>query len=100
MLGSLLFHPLMSVPRIPGMTDEELLIYVMREAQLILAEDIDRRSRDPEETSLSCYRPRGCCCGDTASLPRLWIATGKINAQTAEAATMPAPRVAISAVPF
>jgi hypothetical protein len=50
MLGSLLFHPLMSVPRIPGMTDEELLIYVMREAQLILAEDIDRRSRDPEET--------------------------------------------------
>jgi urease gamma subunit len=32
------------------MTDEELLINVMREAQLILAEHIDRRSRDPEET--------------------------------------------------
>jgi urease gamma subunit len=32
------------------MTDEELLINVMREAQLILAEPIDRRSRDPGET--------------------------------------------------
>jgi hypothetical protein len=40
----------MSVPRIPGMTDEELLTYVMREAQLVLAEHIERRSRDPEET--------------------------------------------------
>ena len=33
----------MSVPRIPGMTDEELLTYVMREAQLVLAEHIERR---------------------------------------------------------
>ena len=32
----------MSVPHIPGMTDEELLIYVMREGQLILAEHIER----------------------------------------------------------
>ena len=40
----------MSVPRIPGMTDEELLIYVLREAQLILAGHIERGSRDSEET--------------------------------------------------
>ena len=40
----------MSVPRIPGMTDEELMIYALREAQLILAEHIERGSRDPEET--------------------------------------------------
>jgi hypothetical protein len=40
----------MSVPRIPGMTDEELKIYALREAQLILAAHIERGSRDPEET--------------------------------------------------
>ena len=40
----------MSVPRIPGITDEELITYVIRDAQLILAEHIERVSRDPEET--------------------------------------------------
>jgi hypothetical protein len=35
----------MNVPRIPGMTDEELMIYVLREAQLILAAHIGRRTR-------------------------------------------------------
>jgi hypothetical protein len=40
----------MSVPRIPGMTDEELMIYALREAQLILAAHIELSSRDPEET--------------------------------------------------
>ena len=40
----------MSVPRIPGMTDEELMIYALREAQLILAAYIERGSRDPEGT--------------------------------------------------
>jgi hypothetical protein len=40
----------MSVPRIPGMTDEELKIYALREAQLILAAHIERGSRDPEGT--------------------------------------------------
>jgi hypothetical protein len=32
----------MSVPHIPGMTDEELMIYALREAQLILAAHIER----------------------------------------------------------
>jgi hypothetical protein len=32
------------------MTDEELMIYALREAQLILAEHIERGSRDPEGT--------------------------------------------------
>jgi hypothetical protein len=40
----------MSIPQIPGMTDEELLIYAMREAQLVLAQHIDRSPRDAEET--------------------------------------------------
>lgn len=40
----------MSIPQIPGMTDEELLIYAMREAQLVLAQHIDRGPRDAEET--------------------------------------------------
>jgi len=43
----------MSVPRIPGMTDEELLVYVLREAQLLLGGHIERGSRDPEKLSLS-----------------------------------------------
>jgi hypothetical protein len=40
----------MVVPHIAGITDEELIVYAMREAQLILAEHIERRPRDPEET--------------------------------------------------
>lgn len=40
----------MNVPRIPGMTDEELIVYALREAQFILTEHIERRPRDPEET--------------------------------------------------
>ena len=43
----------MSVPRIPGMTDDELILYAMREAQSILAGHIDRSPRDPEETVTS-----------------------------------------------
>jgi len=54
----------------------------MREAQLILAEHIERRPRDPEETitlmldildrqDLSSLRP-------TAPVPRLWVAADKI----------------------
>jgi hypothetical protein len=41
--------PSMSIPQIPGMTDEELLIYAMREAQSVLAEHINRGPRDAEE---------------------------------------------------
>jgi hypothetical protein len=40
----------MSIPHIPGMTDEELLVYAMREAQLVLARHIDRSPGDAEET--------------------------------------------------
>jgi hypothetical protein len=40
----------MSIPQIAGMTDEELLIYAMREAQLVLAQHIDHGPRDAEET--------------------------------------------------
>ena len=40
----------MSIPHIPGMTDEELLVYAMREAQLVLARHIERSPGDAEET--------------------------------------------------
>jgi len=40
----------MSIPRIPGMTDEELIVYAMREAQLVLAQHIERSPQDAEET--------------------------------------------------
>jgi hypothetical protein len=40
----------MSIPRIPGMTDEELIVYAMREAQLVLAQHIERDPRGAEET--------------------------------------------------
>jgi hypothetical protein len=40
----------MSVPHIAGITDDELLVYAMREAQLILAQHIERSPRDAEET--------------------------------------------------
>jgi hypothetical protein len=40
----------MSIPNIPGMTDEELIVYAMREAQLVLAQHIERGPRDAEET--------------------------------------------------
>jgi hypothetical protein len=40
----------MSVPQIPGITDEELIIYATREAQRVLAQHIERGPRDAEET--------------------------------------------------
>ena len=40
----------MSIPHITGITDEELMIYAMREAQLVLAQHIARSPRDAEET--------------------------------------------------
>jgi hypothetical protein len=40
----------MSVPQIPGITDEELIIYAMREAQSVLARHIERSPQDAEET--------------------------------------------------
>jgi hypothetical protein len=40
----------MSVPHIPGITDEELIVYAMREAQWVLAQHIERSPRDAEET--------------------------------------------------
>ena len=40
----------MSVPHIAGITDDELMVYAMREAQLILAQHIERSPRDAEET--------------------------------------------------
>jgi hypothetical protein len=40
----------MSVPHIPGITDEELIVYAMREAQSVLAQHIERSPRDAEET--------------------------------------------------
>jgi hypothetical protein len=40
----------MSIPHITGITDEELMIYAMREAQLVLAQHIERSPRDAEET--------------------------------------------------
>jgi hypothetical protein len=43
-------EPGMSIPRIPGMTDEELIVYAMREAQLVLAQHIERSPGDAEET--------------------------------------------------
>lgn len=39
-----------AVPLFAGITDEELIIYALREAQLTLAEHIERGPRDPEET--------------------------------------------------
>jgi hypothetical protein len=42
-------EPGMSIPRIPGMTDEELIVYAMREAQLVLAQHIERSPHDAEE---------------------------------------------------
>ena len=43
----------MSVPRIPGITDTELIVYVVREAQSVLAQHIERSPRDAEETITS-----------------------------------------------
>jgi hypothetical protein len=43
----------MSVPNIPGITDSELIVYVVREAQLVLAQHIERSPRDAEETITS-----------------------------------------------
>ena len=43
----------MSVPKIPGITDSELIVYVVREAQLVLAQHIERSQRDAEETITS-----------------------------------------------
>jgi len=40
----------MSIPHIPGMTDEELIVYAVREAQLVLAQHIERSPQDGEET--------------------------------------------------
>jgi hypothetical protein len=40
----------MSVPHIAGITDDELMVYAMREAQLILAQHIERSPRDAEQT--------------------------------------------------
>jgi hypothetical protein len=40
----------MSVPKIPGITDSELIVYVVREAQSVLAQHIERGPRDAEET--------------------------------------------------
>jgi hypothetical protein len=40
----------MSVPHIAGITDAELIVYAMREAQSILAQHIERSPRDAEET--------------------------------------------------
>ena len=40
----------MSLPQIPGITDEELMAYAMREAQAVLAQHIERSPRDGEET--------------------------------------------------
>jgi hypothetical protein len=43
----------MSVPHIPGITDNELIVYAMREAQSVLAQHIERSPRDAEETITS-----------------------------------------------
>jgi hypothetical protein len=43
-------EPGMSIPRVPGMTDEELIVYAMREAQLVLSQHIERSPQDGEET--------------------------------------------------
>ena len=43
----------MSVPKIPGITDSELIVYVVREAQLVLAQRIEGSPRDAEETITS-----------------------------------------------
>jgi hypothetical protein len=43
----------MSVTNIPGITDSELIVYVVREAQLVLAQHIERSPRDAEETITS-----------------------------------------------
>jgi hypothetical protein len=43
----------MSVPTIPGITDSELIVYVVREAQLVLSQHIERSPRDAEETITS-----------------------------------------------
>jgi hypothetical protein len=43
-------EPGMNIPHIPGMTDEELIVYAMREAQLVLAQHIERSPQDGEET--------------------------------------------------
>jgi hypothetical protein len=40
----------MSVPHIAGITDVELIVYAMREAQSVLAQHIERSPRDAEET--------------------------------------------------
>jgi chemotaxis regulatin CheY-phosphate phosphatase CheZ len=40
----------MSVPHIAGITDAELIVYAMREAQSILAQYIERSPQDAEET--------------------------------------------------
>ena len=40
----------MSIPQIPGITDEELMIYAIREAQLVRAQHIESSPRDAEET--------------------------------------------------
>ena len=39
----------MNIPHIPGMTDEELIVYAMREAQLVLAQHIERSPQDGED---------------------------------------------------
>ena len=61
----------MSIPRIPGMTDEELIVYAMREAQLVLSQHIERSPQDGEETIALLLeivrtllrRPIGCAGG-------------------------------------
>jgi hypothetical protein len=41
----------MSAPHITGITDEELMVYAMREAQLILAQHIEGSPRDATVTT-------------------------------------------------
>jgi hypothetical protein len=41
----------MNVPHIADINDDELMVYAIREGQLILAQHIERSPRDAEETA-------------------------------------------------
>ena len=46
----------MSIPNIPGMTDEELIVYAMREAQLALAQHTSGVRGMPRKPSRCCWK--------------------------------------------
>ena len=72
----------MNIAGFVGMTDQELIVHAMRNAQSLLAEHIDRGSFDAEEALtqlLEVSRPFGRGGGDRPFVSRIWIAPIKMR---------------------